>query len=785
MKKIIFLTLLVTGMFCDILSAAPRVTEESTTIWRRPFREVYAGLGKGVIINDREIVVRSGQYITAYKSKDGTYLWKVFVGDLPLSYGPVRINEKRLGFIVNEEAIFGQIPYLYCMLAETHQVEWKKKEDVIYPDLAGLGKYIMYQAQDEGRRCLVARHRKGGHKFYSSKTKYYYKHMVPCGNVILADRRTSRLYAIDPEKGREVWDYSTNGILRSSSIYHDGRILVNDGSGRLHCFDPATRKPQWVLQVGGDGTIPPVAVGRRVYAMTAGGVLSAIDIKTSNVLWILKTGSRALVAPGCTPKGLIVPLENGLVLGVDANAGRVLWEINTNYQFTVPPVVHRKLVFLCGNAGTESKMYAFDTGRMNDNLEVITGTGSGGTPTPPQAQTVEPLWHHEFGNFFIGLSPAVADRQNIYFTSGVFLQCFSLQGKRRWKRQIDIGSYSKVSLFESADTVLLSTPVQQGLNEKWKIMAFSKMTGEQIWDAAYASLGAGLLVHNNRVYYAAGRDAGGNRFISRDIANGSIMWQVNTHGAILHYPVFHRGSVICIADASVISLDAATGAELWKTPCEPGLDAGLSVEGDFVIAAGTNGAVYQINTGKPDQVVRIAMETKPNMGIFGTGHETLFAASSGRIYSYHAAGRKIVWQLNTPSPLVAPPVYLDGYLYACASDRRMYIIDVSRGNILDNLKLPVLPEAYGFTGKGGVLIMSVNQPLRNSELHVYQSSLSLHRDVPPPGGGDGSGTQIDGYLNLAEVRSRLRGLKELYDDNLVPREIYDKKVQEILDKYIR
>ncbi|HTY38394.1 MAG TPA: PQQ-binding-like beta-propeller repeat protein, partial [Bacteroidota bacterium] len=60
------------------------------------------------------------------------------------------------------------------------------------------------------------------------------------------------LYAIDSHNGRQVWNFRTDGAVHSSPAVKDGSVFFTSRDGNLYALDANTGKERWKFQMGSD-----------------------------------------------------------------------------------------------------------------------------------------------------------------------------------------------------------------------------------------------------------------------------------------------------------------------------------------------------------------------------------------------------------------------------------------------------------------------------------------------------------------------------------------------------
>jgi outer membrane protein assembly factor BamB len=128
------------------------------------------------------------------------------------------------------------------------------------------------------------------------------------GRVQSLTTASNRLYALDPETGRELWhfDYprgfsnvplpaiSGDVMVISSGFMKPSLIGVKLGGAKGNATQSHLL---WKQNAGAPDQCSPIIVKDRVYVTTSGGILSCLDLRTGNIVWKERIGSDFASSP--------------------------------------------------------------------------------------------------------------------------------------------------------------------------------------------------------------------------------------------------------------------------------------------------------------------------------------------------------------------------------------------------------------------------------------------------------------------------------------------------------
>lgn len=188
----------------------------------------------------------------------------------------------------------------------------------------------------------------------------------------------------------------------------------------------------------------------------------------------------------------------------------------------------------------------------------------------------------------------------------------------------------------------------------------------------------------------------------------SLQWRFSSDGAarayntsplVLGAPGQQR--VYFAVGRAVFCLDAQTGQRIWKTPdflseLVTPLTLLSSEAGDLILVAGQRGRVAALRTVDGGRVWE--SDTKGNIGVAGPivvnttkGQRIVCALNAGRLVAFAPDGTLDPdWQVALPRASISSSMSLSGdgtRLFLCASDSKLYAIDVQTATIAYSVPL--------------------------------------------------------------------------------------------------
>ena len=180
------------------------------------------------------------------------------------------------------------------------------------------------------------------------------------GGTVFVPTYDGKLYAIDAEDGRLVWQepFETDGPLIGGVAVSEDTVYFGSDDGNVYAVDVDTGIERWSFKTDDSIWSTPRLAGRAVYVTSQDGRLYALDT-SGNELWSFKTDAGIVASP-------VVDEAAGLVYvgGIDAKLRAIdletheeRWSVKAGNWFWAEPQVSDGVVY----AGSlDKKIYAVD-----------------------------------------------------------------------------------------------------------------------------------------------------------------------------------------------------------------------------------------------------------------------------------------------------------------------------------------------------------------------------------------------------------------------------------------
>ncbi len=284
-----------------------------------------------------------------------------------------------------------------------------------------------------------------------------------------------------------------------------------------------------------------------------------------------------------------------------------------------------------------------------------------------------PLWTAHVSPAALDGAPAVDPSHGLVFAGSGDGSLYAVSvrtGKTVWHTRI-AGPAGKVSapVYASGKVyVTSSTGTVEALTESHGAKKWARLLATGI-TAAPALDTAGTVV--------VGESNG--KVKALDAATGTTKWTYPSGGAIAAPAMISGGTVYFgSADGSVYAVSEKTGARIWSyhtggpvtdTPVisDQGTPGGVLE----VLAGSADGNLYALKASSGSRLFSVAFG-KPIIGVAAVRGVAIIDTSTGMIGGARTYTSLRLWEYQTSGSIAAPPVIVDGTVYAGAGDGELY-----------------------------------------------------------------------------------------------------------------
>jgi len=179
------------------------------------------------------------------------------------------------------------------------------------------------------------------------------------GNVLVVSSMDHKVYALDPQNGKEIWSVDAGGaIVSSPSVSEDGFVFVGTLNQQVLAIDAANGRVAWTYDAPGWVWGSPAYADGQLYLGDLEGTVIALDAVSGRELWSVDTEGSVTGAPLVVNEHIYVINENGQVISFDLD-GTIQWTKNIEAALYGSPIAAGDLI-LIGVGTTASVVTAMD-----------------------------------------------------------------------------------------------------------------------------------------------------------------------------------------------------------------------------------------------------------------------------------------------------------------------------------------------------------------------------------------------------------------------------------------
>ncbi|GAB5467200.1 MAG: PQQ-like beta-propeller repeat protein [Rhodospirillales bacterium] len=205
------------------------------------------------------------------------------------------------------------------------------------------------------------------------------------GNTVFTLDSRAEVSAFSLSDGRLFWrtdledeEEEDDGAFGGGIAFADGRVFVTTGFARIFALDGETGRVLWQARAPGPIRSSPVVDGGRVFAITLDNQTLVLNAADGQTIWQHRgveeqVGLLGTSSPAVSGDVVVVPYSSGEVYAMSVTNGRVFWNSSLGAirrrdplsdigQVRGLPVIDRGIVFATSNAG---RTVAIDLRRGN------------------------------------------------------------------------------------------------------------------------------------------------------------------------------------------------------------------------------------------------------------------------------------------------------------------------------------------------------------------------------------------------------------------------------------
>lgn len=147
---------------------------------------------------------------------------------------------------------------------------------------------------------------------------------------------------------RQLWSFTTGGMVRSSAAVVNGTVYFGSGDAKVYALDALSGSLKWSFTTGGAVDGSPAVDAGKVIVGSADGLLYALDALSGAKLWSYRAGSAIVTSPTVAGGLVYFSASNGYLYCVNEATGALRFSTFAGSYAGSPSVNYGK-VFVPGS----------------------------------------------------------------------------------------------------------------------------------------------------------------------------------------------------------------------------------------------------------------------------------------------------------------------------------------------------------------------------------------------------------------------------------------------------
>jgi len=310
---------------------------------------------------------------------------------------------------------------------------------------------------------------------------------------------------------------------------------------------PFPHQVTWAYRTSKPLLASPAVAEEHVYLTTGDGRTIALDQYTGHLVWEYRSGWLSSSTPAVTGDAVIFATRPGSVVSLHRQSGALRWETHLKSPIVASPIVVHGTVYI---GAADKKLYALD------------------------AATGRQRWAFATQDWIVSAVAYAGDRVIVASQDSRLHVVGAETGRRRLLYETGMGRHIGVGPAIAGERAYFGTVGARVWAIDWQATTYP-------WEPA-------LLFWQTNLYLWGMRS-------TPPIQKGGV-WSRQVGGDVRHTPaIAHNLVYVTAAPGKVVALDAATGAERWRTDLRMVITAAPTVAGTTVLIGTQDGMVFGLD----------------------------------------------------------------------------------------------------------------------------------------------------------------------------------------------
>ncbi len=185
--------------------------------------------------------------------------------------------------------------------------------------------------------------------------------------VVYFGSSDGNVYALDAATGKQLWKFTTNGMVHTSPALANGILYVGSWDTYMYALDAKTGALKWKFKTGDQPVVhlmegiqaSPVYADSMIYFGARDGFFHALNAVTGKEIWKWAANGSWIVNTAAVKDGVVYfgTSDTYLFVAADAKTGKEQYHLKVNgYVYSSPSVAGNTAYF----GDFTGRMYAFD-----------------------------------------------------------------------------------------------------------------------------------------------------------------------------------------------------------------------------------------------------------------------------------------------------------------------------------------------------------------------------------------------------------------------------------------
>jgi len=171
------------------------------------------------------------------------------------------------------------------------------------------------------------------------------------------------VYCLDATTGQKLWTYPTNYHIYSSPTVFSDRAFIGSNDGNIYCLNATTGQKQWNVTTGSFVFSSPAVEDNYMYIGSGDHHLYCLNISTGQIVWRYCTDGVIFSSPSINENKVFVGSSDGYLYCNNVSTGLLLWRFETFGAVISSPAVCDSYVYVCSAGGQVSCLHK-DSGAL-------------------------------------------------------------------------------------------------------------------------------------------------------------------------------------------------------------------------------------------------------------------------------------------------------------------------------------------------------------------------------------------------------------------------------------